>query len=314
MLLSITPNPAVDRTLTVRGFRTSEVTRIAAIHEAAGGKGLNVVRAVQTLGQRVRAVAPLGGVAGRRVAELAADEHMDARWVWLEAGETRTCQIVLDPDAPDTLVLNEQGPRMSPDDWQEFAEVVRAEAQTAQALASSGSLPPGVTPDLFIDLLTDVIEQGTPVWLDTSGAALARALDLPLGLLKVNMHELGTALDTQLKSMREVIDAAVTVLRRGPAAVVVTLGKDGVVAVNAHGAWHAQTPPVHAISPTGSGDAVLAGAAVALLEDRPLAEAARLGAACGAANTRMIGGCVFDMEDVRTLERGTHVETLLSFD
>jgi 1-phosphofructokinase family hexose kinase len=310
MLLSITPNPAVDRTLTVRGFRTSEVTRIAAIHEAAGGKGLNVVRAVQTLGERVRAVAPLGGAAGRRVAELAAAEHMDARWVWLEAGETRTCQIVLDPDAPDTLVLNEQGPRMSPDDWQTFAEAVRAEAHQARALASSGSLPPGVAVDWFIGLLTSVIEQGTPVWLDTSGAPLARALDLPLGLLKVNMHELGAALDTQLSSADEVIEAALAVLRRGPQAVVVTLGKDGVIAVNAHGAWHAQTPPVHAISPTGSGDAVLAGVAVALLENRPLMEAARLGAACGAANTLMIGGCVFNMDDVRALEQATRVDII----
>ena len=310
MLLSITPNPAIDRTLTVPGFRSAEVTRIAAIHEAAGGKGLNVVRAVQTLGERVRAVAPLGGAAGRRVAELAAAERMDARWVWLAAGETRTCQIVLDPDTPDTLVLNEQGPHMSHDDWQAFAEVVRAEARAARALASSGSLPPGVAVEWFIELLSEVIGQGTPVWLDTSGAPLARALDLPLGLLKVNMHELGAALGTHLSSLDEVVEAALSAQRRGPAAVVVTLGKDGVIAVNGDGAWHAQTPPVHAISPTGSGDAVLAGVAVALLEDRPLASAARLGAACGAANTLTIGGCVFHMDDVHTLEQATRVDVV----
>jgi 1-phosphofructokinase len=300
MLLSLTPNPAIDRTLIVPGFRAAEVTRVAEMHDVAGGKGLNVVRVARTLGVPVRACAPLGGASGRRIAALAEAEGFDGRWSWLEGGESRTCLIVLDPAVPDTLVINERGPQITADDWERLAALVRAEAAGATAVAVSGSLPPGATVEQLMALLRG-LATSVPVLLDTSGPALAAALDLPLALLKVNAHELGDALGAAITTPAAACDAAARVYACGPRAVIVTLGSDGAVAVGAGGAWWARSPDLPLISPLGSGDALLAGVAAAMLEQRPLEEALVMGVACGAANTLTIGGGVVRLEDIARL-------------
>jgi 1-phosphofructokinase family hexose kinase len=309
MLLSLTPNPAIDRILIVPGFRSAEVCRIAEIHDAAGAKGLNVVRVARTLGIPVRACGPLAGETGRRIAALASEEGIDARWVWLPEGESRVCLLVIDPAAPDTLVLNEHGPRVAAADWAVLAALVRSEAAQSAAVASSGSLPLGVDVDQFIALLADLAAGGL-VFLDTSGPALAAALDLPLALLKVNAHELGDALGASITTPDQARAAAALVHLRGPRAVIVTLGKDGAVAVGDGGAWWARAPEVALISPVGSGDALLAGVAAALLSEQHLADALALGVACGAANTLTIGAGVVRPNDVTRLRDTTTVVRL----
>src|SRR5262245_34952646 len=135
MLLCFTPNPAIDRVLLVPGFRHAESVRVADKREAAGGKGLNVARVARTLGLPARVCGPLAGANGRRIAELAAAEGFDTRWSWLPGGESRICMLVIDQDAPDTLVINERGPSTSAADWDALARLVAAEAIQASAVA-----------------------------------------------------------------------------------------------------------------------------------------------------------------------------------
>ncbi len=300
MLLSLTPNPAIDRTLIVPGFRAAEVSRVVEKHDAAGGKGLNVVRVARALGLPARACGPLGGEAGRRIAALAAAEGLETAWSWLAEGESRVCVLVVDPAVPDTLVINERGPQVSAADWAALAATVRAAADDASACAISGSLPPGVMVAQFVELLDALLAIG-PLYLDTSGQALAAALELPLALLKVNGHELGEALGRTITTPAEAHEAAARVRERGPRTVIVTLGREGAVAVGADGAWWARPPDVALVSPVGSGDAVLAGFAAAALQGARLDDALRLGVACGAANTMTIGAGVVRPEDVARL-------------
>src|SRR5690349_16821223 len=123
MLLCVTPNPAIDRVLLAPGFRQAESVRVAEKREAAGGKGLNVARVARTLGLRARVCGPLAGTSGQRLAALAGSEGFEARWYWLQSGESRTCMLVIDQDAPDTLVINERGPDTSADDWEALARL-----------------------------------------------------------------------------------------------------------------------------------------------------------------------------------------------
>jgi 1-phosphofructokinase len=306
MLLTLTPNPAIDRILLVPGFRQAEVARVAEVRESAGGKGLNVTRVARVLGLPVRACGPLAGVAGRRIAELALAEAIDAHWSWLARGESRTCTLVLDLEARDALLINERGPDTSSHDWDALANLVQAEAEHVAAVAISGSLTPGVAAAQLIALLGQLAGR-VPVYLDTSGAALVAALDLPLDLLKVNAEELGAALGAPIATLAEALAAAAHVQARGPAKVIVTLGRDGAVAVGAGGAWLARSPEVVAINAIGSGDALLAGVATALIQRRGLAAALRLGVACGAANTLTIGSGMIRPADVDRL----HDETTL---
>jgi 1-phosphofructokinase len=304
MLLCFTPNPAIDRVLLAPGFRHAESVRVAESRESAGGKGVNVARVARALGLPVYVCGPLAGANGRRIAALAADEGFDARWFWLAEGESRICMLVIDQGAPDTLVINERGPTTSAADWDALARLVTTEAAQASAVAVSGSLPPGVAAGKLAALLRELSSHG-PVYLDTSGAALTDALDLPLALLKVNAEELGEALGTQIATPAEARAAAIHIQARGPAAVIVTLGRAGAVAVDTSGAWLARSPAIAAISAVGSGDAMLAGVAAALAERRGLAEALRLGVACGAANTQTIGAGIVRTDDVTRLRATT---------
>jgi len=304
MLLCFTPNPAIDRVLLAPGFRHAESVRVTEARDSAGGKGLNVARAARALGLPARVCGPLAGANGRRIAALAADEGFEVRWHWLADGDSRTCLLVIDQGAPDTLTINERGPTISAADWDALARLVTAEAAQASAVAISGSLPPGVAASQLTALLRELSGHST-VYLDTSGAALADALDLPLALLKVNADELGEALGSQIATPAEARAAAGHVQARGPAAVIVTFGRAGAVAVDKSGAWLAHSPVIAAISAVGSGDAMLAGVAAALAEQRGLAEALRLGVACGTANTLTIGAGIVRPDDVTRLRATT---------
>ena len=311
MLLCFTPNPAIDRVLLAPGFRHAESVRVADVRESAGGKGVNVARVARVLGLPARICGPLAGANGRRIATLAEAEGFETRWCWLAEGESRTCMLVIDQAAPDTLVINERGPNTSAADWDALAQLVAAEAMQASAVAVSGSLPPGVPAGKLTVLLRELAGHSA-VYLDTSGAALAAALDLPLALLKVNAEELGEALGTPITTPAEARAAAAYVQTRGPAAVIVSLGPAGAVAVNTRGAWMARPPDIAAISAVGSGDAMLAGVAAALAEWRypderraGLAEALRLGVACGAANTLAVGAGMLHINDITQLRATT---------
>jgi 1-phosphofructokinase len=311
MLLCFTPNPAIDRVLLTPGFRHAESARVAETREAAGGKGVYVARVARALGLKARICGPLAGANGRRIAALAEAEGFDARWHWLAEGESRICMLVIDQDAPDTLVINERGPTTSSADWDALTQLVLREAAHASALAVSGSLLPGVPAEKLIALLGELSGR-VPLYLDTSGAALAAALDLPLALLKVNAEELGEALGTPIATPAEARAAAAHVQSRGPAAVIVSLGPDGAVAYDPHNAWLARPPAIAAVSAVGSGDAMLAGVVAALAEQAEpnqwssgLAEALRLGVACGTANTLVVGAGILRLEDVRQLYAAT---------
>jgi 1-phosphofructokinase family hexose kinase len=309
MLLCLTPNPAIDRVLVVPGFRAAEVCRVQEKHDLAGGKGLNVTRAARTLGFPARALGPLAGDTGRAIARLAADEGLAADWTWLPEGESRVCVLVTDPAAQDTLTINERGPELAPAAWELLAGHIRAAVASAQGLTSSGSLPPGVAPGAFAALLAE-IGAARPVFLDTSGAALAAALDLPLAMIKVNGHELGEALGRPVTTPDEAATAGREVLGRGPRAVVVTLGSRVAVAVDAGGAWHARPPQIRPVSPVGSGDTLMAGVATGVLRGEPLAEALRLGVACGTANALVLGAGVMRPEDVARMQEATSMTQL----
>jgi 1-phosphofructokinase family hexose kinase len=304
MLLVFTPNPAIDRVLFVPGFRTAEVCRVSKRSDGAGGKGLNVVRVARTLGVPARVCGPLGGDTGRVVAALAAAEGLDCEWHWLVEGETRICVLVTDAEAHDTLTINEPGPQISAAAWERLAQHTLNAARAATIVASSGSLPPGVAVEQFVSLLQRIER---PVYLDTSGAALGAALDMPLAMLKVNAHELGAALGAALDTPEEAAAAAEQVRERGPHTVIVTLGKQGAVAAGASGIWWARPPSVAPISPVGSGDAVLAGVTAALLDGEPLGEALRLGVACGAANVLVPGPGIVRPDDIARMRHETIV-------
>lgn len=310
MLLTVTSNATIDRTIHVPHLTIGEVHRATSVHLAAGGKGLNVTRAARILDCDVLATGPLAGHAGHLMADLAIAEGIRADWYWLPSGETRTCTLV-NHDKGDTTVLNEPGERLSEADWAGFVAHVEKLAGEAHAVAFSGSLPPGVEPTALGVLARSLVSAGRPVYLDTSVTALQAALVQPSGLcLKVNRAELAEAWGEAAFSHEQIIAAGQTLLERGAALVIVTLGGEGALAVTPAGVWQAAPPPVEVVSTVGSGDSFLAGLAVARLRGYNIETALAYAVACGAANatTRLPGR--FERGMVEALAKQVNVKRL----
>jgi len=283
-LLGVTPNPVIDHSIRVPQLNTSAVHRATNVDNYAGGKGMNVVRAAHTLGCRTIGVGLLGGHIGRMMADVVAAEGLDAEWYWLESGETRITVLITQNNA-DTTVINEPGPTILRVEWLGFLAHIRQLAKRSEAIAFSGSLPPGADPEEFCELARSLVNPNCSVYLDASGEVLRLALAQPDDLcIKVNRAELAAGLQKSLDGIADVVKAGKMLLTRGAAKVVVTLGSEGAVVVAQEGCWQANSPSINVVSTVGSGNSMLAGFAVAILNGESVKNALKLGVACGAAN------------------------------
>ena len=308
MLLAITPNPTIDRTLHVPQMEIGSVHRAQQVHLGAGGKGLNVARTALTLGVDVLATGPLAGHAGRTVADLAANEGLPTAWHWLSSGETRTC-LLLNHENSDATVINEPGQTWSNDDWQGLTTHLRQLSRRVQAITFSGSLPPGIPTKAFTALARELATLDRPVYIDTSGQALVATLREPAGLcIKMNRSELAKGLGQTLAGQDDLIEAGKEVLDRGAALVVVTLGSAGAIAVAPDGWWQVSGPRVKVVSTVGSGDAFLAGLVAAQIQGQTLVEALVQGVLCGMANATTALPGRFERERLEALREEVEVK------
>src|SRR5215510_4126069 len=167
MILCITPNPAIDRTLIVPNLLVGDVHRAERIIVAAGGKGLNVARTIHTLGGEPMCLGFVGGHSGRLLADLAQNEGINSSWTWTNS-ETRTCTILISQNGDATLI-NEPGMPVSKSDWARLQADVGKHISAAGLVCICGSLPPNSTDDDLCGLLDVLMSSGKQVWADTSG-------------------------------------------------------------------------------------------------------------------------------------------------
>jgi len=253
VILTVTPNTALDVTYTVDGLRPGGVHRVRDVRHRAGGKGVNVARVLHTLGADVRAILTAGGATGTAVVSDLAAAHVPVAAVPI-GGETRRTTTVLADDGSVTL-LNEPGPRLTEDEWQTLAAAVRA--REPDVLVCSGSLPPGAGG--YAELLGDA-----PSILDTSGEALLAGLAGRPSVIKPNADEL-----REVTGLSDPVTAANELRKAGAGAVVVSLGPEGLLAVTGSGNWHATPSTVLSGNTTGAGDAVVAALALGLSRAEP---------------------------------------------
>jgi 1-phosphofructokinase len=273
MIVTLTPNPSLDRTVEVDQVVRGAVLRVTAAHVEPAGKGVNVARALARNGQKVRAVLPSGGAEGVELAALLAGEALDTTLVPVR-GAVRTNVSVVEPDGTVTK-LNEPGPTLSPAELEALIAATVEAADHAEWVALSGSLPPGAPTDFYAQVVAR-LRGSARVAVDSSGPALAAALAAGPALIKPNREELAEATGRHVHTLRDAIAAAQELRRRGAGAVLVSLGPDGALLVDADGALHGEAPAVPR-STVGAGDALLAGFLAG--HDDPLAGALAWGAA-----------------------------------
>jgi len=300
-------NPSIDRLFEVERLQPGEIHRPAAFAALAGGKGLNVARAVACLGAGARAVALVGGHAGRFVAESLESDGIAAIFAWSE-GETRSSLSVLDRSAGTLTEFYEQREAVSSGEWSAFERGVSDALAGASWLTLSGSLPPGAPADGYARLIGIAHANGARVALDSRGEALAHGLAAGPDLVKVNLVEAAETLARPVSGVDAVSAAAalVAISPAPPQLVVVTRGAEGAVAIDSAGArWRSRSGGGGPFS-VGSGDAFLAGLVVALERRAPRPLALAVGA--GAANAEQRGAGRLDRGRAEQLAASAEVE------
>lgn len=261
MIITVTLNPSLDRTVEVRALRPGQVHRTSSPTTEPGGKGVNVTRALSSNGVASVAVLPVGGPHGAELIRLL-DEGLAATSAAAHyvpvTGRTRSNLTVADIDGVVTK-FNEPGAYLEAEDLRAIVATVRDTARAGDWVVVSGSLPTGVTTDAFVELLRELTRLELHLVVDTSGDALSGCLAAGPRIIKPNRTELAELVGRELVSIADVLDAAREVRERGADRVLVSLGGDGAVLVTPHGAIVGQSPISRVRSSVGAGDSFLAG-------------------------------------------------------
>jgi tagatose 6-phosphate kinase len=305
----VAANPSIDRMYEVDRLTEGAIHRPDLVVARPGGKGLNAARAASLLGGRVTAIGIVGGRAGDWIVDQLAELDIDAPMA-RSATETRTCISILDRSTGMLTELYEVGGAIEHEAWDRLEVLLARELERgdAGALTMSGSLPPGAPIDGYARLAR-IAAGSVPILADVYGPALAALLAERPAVLKVNAVEAGEAAGLPVDDPRAAVAAARALRDRGAGAVIVTLGAAGAIAVDSTQAVQLVPPDVRGAYPVGSGDAFLAGLAVALVAGATVIEAARHGLAAGIANALLPGSGDLDPTVARHLAAEVRLAT-----
>lgn len=257
MIVTLTANPSVDRTIEVADLRPGAVIRARASRVDAGGKGVNVARALAAHGRKTKAVLPSGGAEGAQLEALLASASLDLLTVRV-ADPIRANVTVVEADGT-TTKLNEPGPRLSAGELDALAAALCDAAAAAEWVVLSGSLSPGAPDNWYADIIERLRGAGPRIAIDSSGPPLARAIDAWPDLVKPNREELAELAGRPIDTIADVVGAARTLNNSGVHTVLTSLGPAGAVLVRGDAAWHATAAAIEPRSTVGAGDALLAG-------------------------------------------------------
>lgn len=304
MILSITPNPAVDRTARVARVMVGEIIRPLAVLALPGGKGLNVARAAHTLGVEVRTTGVVGGHSGQWLVEEAAREGLNPRFV-SSGHETRTTYVVVGDDGRSVIVY-EKGLDQPQSSFDELISLLRTELLGGCSYAVvAGGLPGGFDPNGLGRIVATCHQSGVRCVVDSHGPAVLLALAEKPFVLKATQEEMAeSGLGARNGDPLAMARAAV---KLGAEACVVTIGARGAVACFGAECWRVTVPRQNAVDAVGAGDAFTAGLVVALAEGRRFDEALVTAGAAGAASVLQLGAGVVDRAKVREFAPLVHV-------
>ncbi|AOS64652.1 1-phosphofructokinase [Actinoalloteichus hymeniacidonis] len=295
MIVTVTPNPSLDRTILVDDVVLGAVHRARQVRLDPGGKGVNVSRALAAAEVATLALLPSGGPDGSRLAELLAPESVPVVEVPIGAA-TRSNIAVVAADGT-TSKFNEPGAELTKTELRALEAKAAELAGRADWLVSCGSLPHGCPDDLHARLLHAARRSGARVAVDTSGRPLALACAANPELISPNLAELAELAGHPLPTLGEVLDVALRLRKAGVGAVLVSLGEQGALLVEDAGTWHAVSEATVVRSTVGAGDATLAGF---LLAGAAGPEALRTAVAYGTAAVEQVGTRMPRPKDLRT--------------
>jgi 1-phosphofructokinase family hexose kinase len=314
MIITVTLNAAIDKTLAVPNFRLGRRHRAVEQTAMAGGKGVNVARALKTLGMPVIATGVAGGPTGTRIIEQLTDEAILNDFVRIRE-ESRTSTAVVDPTTGDQTEINERGPAVSGTELDLFVDKLLYLAKGAHLCVFSGSLPRGVPDDLYARLITEINRLGCLTVLDSEGEALRVGTRAEPTVVTPNEPEAEELVGHEFSDAEDRPAAVREVVELGAQEAIMTL-PTGCIGLLGTGSERvllsASIDPgvVEARSTVGSGDAFLAGYVAARYGDSSPEECLRYAVGCGAESIQHFGAGVLDPREVARLLPEVQVERL----
>ena len=303
MIATVTLNPSLDEWMELPSLRLGRLNRATGFVRYPGGKGINVSRVIHELGGRTVAFALAGGEDGLILRELMHRLSIPHEFVELRGSTRNNYKIMTALPRRVLTEINTSGPRVSSSTLRVLARRLFTRSPAPQCVVLSGSLPPGVPPTIYQRWIRALRRLSIPAVLDTSGAALRRGLLGRPWLIKPNRQEAEELLQRRLTGLSSVVRAAQQLARRGPALVILSLGREGALLASSApaGVWVARSPAVSVDSAVGAGDSLVGGFLSAWARRQPLLEAFRLGVASGTATAMTPGTELCHRADVRRL-------------
>ena len=267
MILTVTLNAAIDRTVGVPNFRLGQRHRAVESRTVAGGKGVNVARALKLLGRPVIATGLAGGGTGSRILERLAEESILNDFTQIE-GDSRTNLVVVDPTSGQQTEINERGPEVRADEVDRFIEKLLYLAQGASLCVLAGSVPPGVDTAVYARLIDELQRLGVPTVLDTDGEPMRLGLRAEPAVVAPNVAEAEGAVGHEFNDADDVAMGLAGLLEMGAREAVITreAGCVAIVADDGRRRYEVQIDALEPVSSVGSGDCFLAGYVAARYE------------------------------------------------
>ncbi|HEV3319089.1 MAG TPA: 1-phosphofructokinase family hexose kinase [Solirubrobacteraceae bacterium] len=303
MIITVTLNAAIDKSLSVPNFRLGRRHRTVEQRTMAGGKGVNVARTLKALGQPVIATGFAGGVTGTHIVEQLTDEAVLNDFVRIRE-ESRTNTSVLDPTTGEQTEINERGPSVSEREVELFADKLLYLARGAAIVVFAGSLPRGVEPEIYASLIRDLARMEVTTVIDTDGEPLHHAVRAEPDVVSPNVLEAEELVGHEFASEQERSLAVREIAALGPREAIMTLPDGCYAQVLVDGQpslKRARVLPREPVAKSGSGDAFLAGYLAARYESRAPDQCLRFGVACGAESTARLGAGLIDPREARRL-------------
>ncbi|MDX6581324.1 MAG: 1-phosphofructokinase [Solirubrobacterales bacterium] len=303
MILTVTLNAAIDRTVAVPNFRLGQRHRAVEARTMAGGKGVNVARALRLLGRPVIAAGMAGGASGTRLLESLREESVLTAFTPI-SGETRTNLAVIDPTSGEQTEINDRGPEVSEAELELFTEKLLYLAQGASICVLAGSVPPGTPEDFYARLITELRGLGVPAVLDTDGEQMRAGLRAEPAVVAPNIGEAEEAVGHEFSDDDDFGLGLTSLLEMGAGDAIIT-SETGCVAVVGEGAdrhrYEARIEQLEPVTTVGSGDCFLAGYVAARFEGASPRDCLAFGVACGAESTQHFGAGTLDRREVERL-------------
>jgi 1-phosphofructokinase family hexose kinase len=288
LILTLTLNPAIDRSLAVDHLAFEDRAYIQSSSESAGGRGLNSSRVIHSFGGETLALTIAGGESGVCLKQYLRREGFRSRAVAVR-NDIRTNLTITDRRGL-TVNLNERGPELSAAEVGKIARSVARALDRAKWLLLCGSVPPGVPTSFYAELIALARKKKVRTLLHASGDALREGIAAGPSVVTPNQSEAERLLDRSLLTRAQYLEAAAEIASFGPEVVVLSLASRGAVAAFSGGLFEAIPPPIDAVCPIGAGDALTAAYAWRMNKSRSTApEALRWGVAAGTASALLPG-------------------------